>query len=308
MNKILENYKKYNQIAYVEYLLDNGYLLADQRGFYNNVKMLAAYLRTQKGMKPKAIENFVYDFVGKNDPYYNKAIDYARIDRALRDSKKTVLKAVESVKIFRTEFNYINDLPLDISRKKVLFSAYCFYKLRDGMYPNLKESPFVSCRLVSLSKLKSTSKSKDDIRYYFNELKGKYLDWIGTNKGSCIVLPFINSIPEIPDGDECCVIANFDNLYLYYDYFLGDKSIGFCKKCGAPFRDKNYKKPGARQIYCKDCSVGEKVNYKSFVCGKCGKPSEISTKAKRKMDLCDECYHIERNKDRHVTPVEKNNC
>ena len=49
---MLDRLKKFNQIAYVEYLLDNGYLINDSKNYFSNIRLLAIYLRQVKNMKP----------------------------------------------------------------------------------------------------------------------------------------------------------------------------------------------------------------------------------------------------------------
>lgn len=299
---MLDRLKKFNQIAYVEYLLDNGYLINDSKNYFNNIRLLTIYLRQVKNMKPRQREEFVYNFVEKFDNSYNKVLDYKRIDRAIKMGAKGVLKVFDSPIIYQSEFDYINSLPIDISRRRVLFSAYCFYKLRNAEYPNLTGNIYVPHNIVSITKLKTTSKVKDNIRYYLNELKDQYLDWCPA-KDSSIVLKFLENMPSPKKEESSCVLTNFDNLYLYYDYFLGDKSIAFCAECGDIYRDKNYKNAGVRQKFCKNCTQKDEaiINYKKIICENCGKETFLSLKSRRKIDLCDECYEEYRKKDRHST-------
>lgn len=303
---MLNRLKKFNQVAYVEYLLENSYLINDSKNYFTNLRLMTIYLRQVKNLKPKQREEFIYNFVSKYDNSYNKVLDYKRIDRALKAGSKGELKVFDCPKIYKSEFNYINSLPIDISRRRVLFSAYCFYKLRNAEYPNLSNNIYIPNSVVSISKLKTTSKVKDNIRYYLNELKDQYLDWCPA-RDSSIVLKFVQNMPMVDIQEENCIITNFDNLYLYYDYFLGDKSIAFCQECGDIYRDRNYKNVGARQKFCKNCTqkTGNYVNYKKIVCENCKKEVFISTKTRRKFDLCDECYEEYRKKDRHSTSSKK---
>ena len=302
-NKIkIDRLRKHNQLAYVEFLLENGYLINDAKNYFNNLRLLTIYLRTVKMLKPKQREKFVYEFVQAYDKSYNKVTDYKKIDRALKLGAKGELKVFDYPIIYKNEFDYINSLSIDINRKRVLFSAYCFYKLRNQEYPNLVNNIYVPHSICSLAKLKSTSKVKDNIKYYLNELKDCYLDWCPA-RDSSIVLRFVENMPEPDLGSQSCVITNFDELYLYYDYFLGDKSIAFCEDCGDIYRDKSYKSVGGRQKFCKNCTKkGEDIpNYRKIVCEYCGRVSFIDKKSKRKQDLCDECYEIYRKNDRHST-------
>ena len=303
---MLDRLKKFNQIAYVEYLLDNSYLINDSKNYFSNLKLLTIYLRQIKNLKPKQREEFVYNFVSNYDNSYNKVLDYKRIDKALKAGTKGELKVFSFPKIYKNEFDYIDNLPIDISRKRVLFSAYCFYKLRNAEYPNLTNNIYVPHNIVSISKLKTTSKVKDNIRYYLNELKDQYLDWCPA-RNSSIVLKFVQNMPPEDIDTDFCEIINFDNLYLYYDYFLGDKSIAFCEDCGDIYRDKSYKTVGGRQKFCKNCTQKDEnsVNYKKIICKNCKKESFISTKSRRKVDLCDECYEDYRKQDRHSTTSKK---
>ena len=303
---MLDRLKKFNQIKYVEYLLENGYLINDSKNYFTNIRLITIYLRQIKKLKPKQREDFVYEFVAKYDKSYNKVLDYKRIDRALRMGAKGELKVFDFPKIYQSEFEYINNLPIDISRRRVLFSAYCFYKLRNMEYPNLAENIYIPRSIVSISKLKTTSKVKDNIKYYLNELKDNYLDWCPA-KDSSIVLKFVEKMPDASSDEPSVYITNFDNLYLYYDYFLGDKSIAFCEDCGDIYRDKSYKSVGARQKFCKNCTTKEEnhVSYRKIICENCGEEVFISTKSRRKIDLCDDCYEEYRKRDRHSTTWKK---
>ena len=299
---MLNRLKKFNQVAYVEYLLENGYLINDPKNYFSNIRLLTIYLRQIKYMKPKQREDFVYSFVQNYDTSFNKVLDYKRIDRAIKAGAKGELKVFSFPRIYKSEFDFINSLPVDISRRRVLFSTYCFYKLRNMEYPNLSGNIYVPHSIVSISKLKTTSKVKDNIRYYLNELKDQYLDWCPA-RDSSVVLKFVRNMPCADENEEYCEITNFDNLYLYYDYFLGDKSIAFCEDCGDIYRDKNYKSVGARQKFCKNCTKKDETAnaYKKIVCKNCGREVFLSTKSRRKVDLCDECYEEYRKQDRHST-------
>lgn len=296
----LDRMRKFNQIAYVEYLLENAYLINDPKTYFNNIRLLTIYLRQEKNLKPKQREEYVYNFVQTYDKSYNKVLDYKRIDRAIKAGAKGELKVFNFPRIYKNEFDYINNLPIDISRRRVLFSAYCFYKLRNAEYPNLTGNIYVPNNIVSISKLKTTSKIKDNIKYYLNELKDQYLDWCPA-RDSSIVLKFVENMPLPNLEDDSCELTNFNELYLYYDYFLEDKSVAFCEECGDIYRDKNFKKVGARQRFCNNCTSKEAENYKKIVCENCGKKSFISAKSRRKVDLCDECYEDFRRRDRHST-------
>ena len=299
---MLDRLKKFNQIAYVEYLLENAYLINDPKIYFNNIRLLTIYLRQEKNLKPKQREEYVYNFVQTYDKSYNKVLDYKRIDKAIKAGAKGELKVFNFPRIYKNEFDYINNLPIDISRRRVLFSAYCFYKLRNAEYPNLMGNIYVPNNIVSISKLKTTSKIKDNIKYYLNELKEQYLDWCPA-RDSSIVLKFVENMPLPNLEDDSCELTNFNELYLYYDYFLEDKSVAFCEECGDIYRDKNFKKVGARQRFCNNCTSKEDnlENYKKIVCENCGKEAFISTKSRRKVDLCAECYEDFRRRDRHST-------
>ena len=39
---MLDRLKKSNQIAYVEYLLDNGYLINDSKNYFSNIRLLTS--------------------------------------------------------------------------------------------------------------------------------------------------------------------------------------------------------------------------------------------------------------------------
>lgn len=297
MNKIIEKDKKIHQTKYVEYLLEHPYLISDPKNYYGNLRLIAIYLKQVRGLKPKQREKFIYEFVEANDPKYNKVIDYLTIDKALRAANTGKLKDVKEIKIYRKEFEYINNLPLEANRKRVIFSAFCAYKYRNAQNPEYEGNPYIPENIISMSKLKSTSNVKDNIKYYLNELKGKYFDWTPFRNGS-IILPFIKDMPELQEDQDYIVIDSLNNLYLCYDYFSGDQSIGFCKKCNSPFRDKNYKKRGARQLYCRDCTETEiknKSEYKVILCENCGEKKVIKSTANRKLNLCDECYKKYRN-------------
>ena len=49
---MLNRLKKFNQVAYVEYLLENSYLINDSKNYFTNLRLMTIYLRQVKNLKP----------------------------------------------------------------------------------------------------------------------------------------------------------------------------------------------------------------------------------------------------------------
>lgn len=302
MNKELEYIKTFRQKEYVEKLINQPEQYLSKKVTVSDLRLICLYLRDVKYLKPKQRKEWLYEFVEKNDKFFNPVLDYKKLDRALKRAiqKTQKLKQISKIEIYQSEFDYIFNLPLLDIYKRLLFTVYCYYKLKQAVYPAV-DNYYIPNYIVSIPTLKRNSKIKlakgDTIGYLFYDLK-EYLDYSAYKQGS-IKANFIEKMKNIePKGDKY-EIKFFENVGMFYDLFVDKSKYSFCEKCGDIFKDKNKTKAGRNSKYCKDCSAKEENGLEMFICEECGEKYFRSSSCRRERNICDECYDKWRTKYNH---------
>lgn len=279
---------KYHDTARAEFVLKNGFT---DNHIFNDARILALYYRDVLGYKPKKREEELYEFFSKNVPDFNKMLFYKLIDKALNvaKNKKKKLIDIDYIPIYKSEIEYIKNLPLEDNIKKVLLACLVKIKINKRISEILTEETyegyFLSKNLSDndILKISNVTKSKKKLNiFYILESEG----YITTYYSGSTRMNIFYDMP-VDETEIALQIKDYNNIGYYYDYYIG-KNIKFCEVCGMPFRPK-----AKNGKYCKEHQGYQAIETKVITCIDCGKEIEINSNNKRQ-NRCDECYKIYR--------------
>lgn len=273
---------KYHDTARAEFVLKNGFT---DNHIFNDARILALYYRDVLGYKPKKREEELYEFFRKNVPDFNEMLFYKLIDKALNvaKNKKKKLIDIDYIPIYKSEIEYIKNLPLEDNIKKVLLACLVKIKINKRISEILTEETyegyFLSKNLSDndILKISNVTKSKKKLNiFYILESEG----YITTYYSGSTRMNIFYDMP-VDETEVALQIKDYNNIGYYYDYYIG-KNIKFCEICGMPFRPNSN-----RAKYCKNC-INNNKTIMHKVCSDCGKIFEVNTKSKT--DKCPDCY------------------
>lgn len=292
MDKFNEKIKyKYSEIERAKMIYETGF-----KGTFilTEMKLVVLYMRDILNYKPAKIkeeftkfcEKYFYGFnMGRDYQKHKSALDYA-------DNKKNKLIVIESIPVYKEEFDFINSQSIDQNQKKVLFAFLIQVKLnkevyfikRGKMYDNIcfkgNKERFNEIKKISKIPLKIDLHSDTIHNLYVKELLEP------TYNGE-IQLSFLNKIPEIKSSEPLFLVKQFYNAGWYFDYYSGQPRYKLCKECGQPFIYKSNS-----HDYCEEHKpIYEPIVTKKITCDDCGKEFEVSGNVKKQI-RCKDCNKI----------------
>lgn len=256
----------YHDLQRVEHILKKGF---DRQDVAVDMKMLCMYYRDVLGYKPKQRQEALEEFCQTHINGYNEILYFRVIDSALNFAKKknSRLVEIEKIDIYKSEVDYINNLPVEPNFKRILFSLLVFVKLHKTMiatiYTAYKDGYFTSRRVKDSEIFNSAHvTTKLTKRYYFHMLE--MMGYIKTYKSGVMNVKIFDNMP-IDTSEVAIEVKNF----LYAGYYLDDYNkeplIIYCAKCGVPFRRSN-----SRHTYCKEHAIEPPVEPREYTCVDCG--------------------------------------
>lgn len=221
-----------------------------------------------------------------NDISYSSVIaDY------VKNAHKYPLKKIDSIKIYRSELNVIENVK-DIKKEKVLFVLLCIAKYQKEFF-NYQNGKYV-CSNAEVFKMARVNIPADQRDYMMNSIN-TLINCSKKNDGNERYVTFIS------DGNNDIVefeMNAVDYLELAFRYLSWkDNGAGYdhCKKCGRLYRKKHNagsmkSKDCNIQQFCYECIKYEKLNYKTIICADCGKEVKVHPKDNKSI-RCESCQH-----------------
>lgn len=246
---MISNYYKYNEIEYVEDILQKGFLT---NHIYTEMCLLVLYYRDFLKYKPKQRKETLTRFCEEHWPDYRPEVHYIMINRALRVADKHVrLVSVGYVNVFQKDLDVIDSFAVSHDHKKLLFTLLVSLRL-DRYYRMLKFDKEYTSNIFygtdsvmrNVRKLACIPGSKDLNLTLIPDL---------VDAGAITPLHrgrlYLRYMDECTDSSECVLeVTCYDNIGLYYDLYKEVKGVSLCSICGKP-----YKKNSNRQMRCPDC-------------------------------------------------------
>lgn len=274
MNKTDKLNKSYNQQKYVIELIENPQKFEEHKCYLSDLRLIALYLRDYKNIKPKAREEYLQNFCKNNCPSYNEVKWMKTIDKAISASKKSEQKLLrfDPPVVYDFEFDYINNLDIDDRRKRILFTCLVYFKFATNKYGYENSQYYIPKYVLTPNKIGKYSGIKlskeENVAMLQRELRDKELLKFSYAHGGQVIASFIENIDYSQNAKKSLQVLYPEHSGLYYDWFVEEKSIGFCKECGDAF--KQTKGKGNKRERCKECSKIHSTE-RLVVCIDCGK-------------------------------------
>lgn len=292
---------KYHDTKRAEEMIKQGRYLS--KYIESETKILLLYYRDVLGYKPQKIEEEFFKWLENQGIDKMRELRYwcRQLEKA-KDRTK-VLIDINYIPIYKSEIDYIVNLPIKEELQKLLFACLVKIKLNKKVYEIAKNDTYENYFLnlkYSYDKFFNEAGLKNvkvsiweellDLGYVkFTPLKVYYTHYRNIIKGDAAEFLIFYDMP-VDETEIALKIEDYNNIGLYYDYYIG-KNIKFCETCGMPFRPNSN-----RAKYCRECKNENKQD-KSKVCEDCGKPFLITNK--NKTNKCPDCYKkYRRAKDR----------
>lgn len=240
---------KYNELKYAQRIEQSGFLTK----YHVYELTLLVKLWKQQGIKPKERKEKIYEFCEKHIKGFNKVKYFKKINSALNSGgkKNNPLIIIDEVPITENEIKYINNLQLDYSCKKILFSLLVNNKIKKGIcrlkYGDSSNYNFIGGKQKYYNEIYETSKisKTQKINNIINTLQA--LGFIDVRTRGRINLLFIDNIEN--SNRILFNITTFDNIGYYLDWYNGDPKIIRCENCS-----KLIKQTNSVRKYCKACA------------------------------------------------------
>lgn len=251
MNKF--TYKEYD---YVQEILKNGFIT--KYNYYES--SLLCKFWASLGICKKDVEDNLVDFCMLYTNNFNYALEYKTIDKAVLSAfgNRRKLIQIDSIPIYKHEFDYINNIDIPQNYKRLMFSFLVLKKIHSAIWKinsgedklsgYLNGNPKQATMLKDMSHL--SGGKKDDIDFMIYDLGEKgYINRLALGKD---YLVFIDELKK-QTSDKLFDVSDFEKVWLYFDHFSGYRKSGkimICKMCGKPeIHTSKAKVP----MYCSDC-------------------------------------------------------
>lgn len=244
---------QYKERTYAKEILSKGFT---SNHIKYELQLLVKYYK-EFGHKPKERKELIYKFCEQYLEGFDRVIHYKLINSVLNhgSNRKNILVEIDSISITAEELAYIDNLDIDHTYKKVVFTLLVLDKLNKKYHeirnePKSNEHYFGGTQkykeLISSSKI--CLNKNNLIHSMIGLLNEKGIVQVTGN--SSIKLSFIYDIPE--SDDVSISIKTFDTVGYYYDLHTGENKIKKCECCETPIRITSN-----RTKYC-DCCWKEK--------------------------------------------------
>lgn len=221
---------------------------------------LAIYYR-DKGMTVEERKNEIYKLCEKHVEGFSRVKYFKVINSAINKStkKKEKLIDIDSIEVYDAEVEYIDNLDLDYTYKKILFTLLVMNKLRIKRIELYREEKYDgdnyfnqgSNYLKELMDSSGVTKSElkklgyENVNLLINELNRLGLVESTVQR---LKLSFIDNIST--SQKVSFKVSSYSGLGLYYDYHSEIKGIKKCARCEVPTKIKSN-----RTKYCDECAV-----------------------------------------------------
>lgn len=279
----------YHDIKRAEHILKHGF---DRKDIAVDMKILCMYYRDVLGYKPKERRNALENFCKKHIKGYNEVLYYRVIDNALNFAKRknSRLVEIEKIDIYKSEVDYINNLPVEPNFKRILFTLLVFIKLHKTMlatiYTTYKHN-YMTGRKTKDSDIFQAAHitSKITKKYYFYMLE--LIGYIVTYRSGVMNVKIFDKMP-IDTSNVAIEVKNFDYTGFYLDDYNHDPKIIHCCICGVPVRSNT-----SHRDYCNEHSYRMPAEVRKYVCIDCGDVYYKLGTASLRCDACAEKYRKE---------------
>lgn len=254
---------KYNELEMAKDLFING--LKEQTNIYNELRLVATYMRRYLDYKPKELRVQMYGYAKVYISGYKREKHYPIINKAINQAikKGSCLINIDNIIIYKTELDLINSFTIhsqyEYECRKLMFTILVKMKLNKEIFEirntdEEKESSglFFKGSQRKYNELKKQAKIADKTKLNEELFHSLYQNKLVTPMyNGLIKFDFMEKLKEVKLTDELIKVDKFDEIGWYYDYLMGDKKVKLCECCNKLIKIKSNKDHSTK--YCNDC-------------------------------------------------------
>lgn len=254
---------KYNELEMAKDLFLNG--LKEQTNIYNELRLVATYMRRYLDYKPKELRLQMYGYAEKFIIGYKREKYYPIINKAINQAikKRSCLIDIDNIVIYKEELDLINSFVVESQYeyecRKLMFTVLAKMKLNRAIFDirNTDEEKTSSGMFFKggqrkYNELKRQAKISEKIKINEDLFHSLYQSKLVTPMyNGLIKFDFMEKLNELERKEELIKIDQFDEIGWYYDYLMGDKKIKLCECCGKLIKIKSNKDYSTK--YCEYC-------------------------------------------------------
>ena len=254
---------KYNELEMAKNLFLNG--LSNQTNIYNELRLVATYMRRYLDYKPKELRLQMYGYSERYIVGYRREKYYPIINKAINQAikKGSCLIEIKDVPIYQEELDLINSFELSPTYehecRKLMFTILVKMKLNRAIFEirNTDEEKtssglFFKGGQRKYNELKKQAKIPDKIRLNEDLFHSLYQDELVVPMYNGLIrFKFMEELNELELDKEVIRISQFDEIGWYYDYLMGDTKVKLCESCDKLIKIKSKTKP---EKYCEKCA------------------------------------------------------
>lgn len=254
---------KYNELNMAKDLFLNG--LNEQTNIYNELRLVATYMRRYLDYKPKELRLQMYGYSEKFIVGYKREKYYPIINKAINQAikKGSCLIDIDSIFIYKEELDLINSFDINSNYeyecKKLMFTILTKMKLNRAIFEirNTDEEKTSSGMFFKggqrkYNELKKQAKLSEKIRINEDLFHSLYQNKLVTPMyNGLIKFDFMEELNKVEKKEELIEVKQFDEIGWFYDYLMGDKKIKLCESCNKLIKVKSKTKP---EKYCEECA------------------------------------------------------
>ena len=255
---------KYNELNMAKDLFLNG--LNEQTNIYNELRLVATYMRRYLDYKPKELRLQMYGYSEKFIVGYKREKYYPIINKAINQAikKGSCLIDIDSIFIYKEELDLINSFDINSNYeyecRKLMFTILTKMKLNRAIFEirNTDEEKTSSGMFFKggqrkYNELKKQAKLSEKIRINEDLFHSLYQNKLVTPMyNGLIKFDFMEELNKVEKKEELIEVKQFDEIGWFYDYLMGDKKIKLCESCNKLIKVKSKTKP---EKYCEECAT-----------------------------------------------------
>lgn len=246
----------YKERDYADAILNSGFMTK-----YMSYEMtLLCKLWREMGLPKRETRQNLVLFCQLYHPEYDEMVYHKKIDSVVNKvyNKKLKLAQVDSVPIYKHEFEFISALDQPHPYKRLLFAFLVLKKIHSKIWEinsgekklsGLFSGDDKQYRTVSEMAHLNGGKS-ENINYMIYDLAQDNL--VNSLALARVYLNFIDTLKE-QESEEIIRVSDFEHVWMYYDYLSGYNRAGrvvICQECNKPIIVKDK----APQKYCSECA------------------------------------------------------
>lgn len=235
----------FDGLSYAKSVIDDHNI--DENNVNEHIMQLAKYNFHVNKMNNTENYNSIVEYLRKYWKMFAESDYEKKIEDCVKNVQKYPFKSIESIKITRSELDFIANLG-NIRLEKIAFVLLCIAKYE--CYYHDEPKYWISWSLNNISKLARVHVTKDENRKLFRELVT--VGAIESNSSGGNLYEHVLFVSCKKDDNVVLELSEVDYKELAYTYLFyknGFSGYVHCERCGRLVKQKSN-----RQKFCNDCA------------------------------------------------------